>query len=110
MSIEHELIMTYHYQDDGVWLQCDCTWEVNLGFHATPEDAAYAKQRHLTSVALDELDGLRRWKDEALPLLELLERCHGLLPAEARAPLGHSKAGAVEQFLLLLPHNDGDAA
>lgn len=45
--IEHELILTYHYQDDGVWLQCSCTWEINLGFNATPEDAADAGRRHV---------------------------------------------------------------
>ena len=42
---------------------------------------------------------LDRWKAEALPLLDLLDRCHDLLPLDARAPLGHSKADAVEAFL-----------
>lgn len=46
-----------------------------------------------------EVASLRRWKAEALPLLELLERCHDLLPPVARATLGHSKAEAVERFL-----------
>lgn len=50
-------------------------------------------------IALDEIDRLRRWKAEALPLLALLDHCHELLPPDARAPLGHSKAEAVEKFL-----------
>lgn len=49
--------------------------------------------------ALDEIDALRRWKAEAIPLLELLERCHELLPPDARAGIGYSKADSVEKFL-----------
>lgn len=46
-----------------------------------------------------ELENLRRWKAEALPLLELLDRCHDLLPPEHQAPLGRSKAKYVESYL-----------
>ena len=47
----------------------------------------------------DELERLRSWKAEALPLLEILDACHELLDESARAPLGHSKAQAVYDFI-----------
>lgn len=53
----------------------------------------------LLAAALDEIERQRRWKAEALPLLAQLERCHDLLPPEARAFFGHSKADAVESYL-----------
>lgn len=46
-----------------------------------------------------ELEHLRRWKAEALPLLETLDHCHDLLPVADRAPLGHSKAQAVYEYI-----------
>lgn len=49
--------------------------------------------------ALDEIDQLRRWKAEALPLLAVLERCHDQLPAHWQARLGEQKADAVENYL-----------
>ena len=42
---------------------------------------------------------LERWKAEALPLLATIDRCHDLLPEDARAPLGTSKVDAVERYL-----------
>jgi hypothetical protein len=42
---------------------------------------------------------LKRWKGEALHLLAALDRCNDLLPEGAQAPLGGSKAAAVEQYL-----------
>lgn len=48
---------------------------------------------------MNELEHLQRWKAEALPLLVQLDRCHDLLPEEAKARLGCSKADAVENYL-----------
>ena len=42
---------------------------------------------------------LQRWKGEALHLLAALDRCHDLLPEGSQAPLGGSKAAAVECYL-----------
>lgn len=46
-----------------------------------------------------ELIRLRRWKAEALPLLELLDRLHDEIPEQHQARLGHSKAEAVQRYL-----------
>lgn len=59
-----------------------------------------------------EINNLHRWKREALPLLEQLERCHDLLPESAKARLGCSEADAVENYLSALrrgtdPGTDG---
>lgn len=47
-----------------------------------------------------ELEQLRAWKAEAVPLLNTFERCHEALPQRHQAPLGHSKADAVLEFLI----------
>lgn len=47
-----------------------------------------------------ELERLRAWKEEALPLLDILEECHNLLPAPYQAHLGRNKAIAVRNFLI----------
>lgn len=44
-------------------------------------------------------EALLRWKAEALPLLAVLDRCHDLLPPDAQATLGASKAEAVQKYL-----------
>ena len=46
-----------------------------------------------------EVERLREWKAEAMPLLALLDRCHDLLPLAEQAQLGESKAEAVEMYL-----------
>jgi hypothetical protein len=61
------------------WFLCD--------YHAGYDDA------------LDLDSFLVRWRDEAIPLLELLDRCYELLPPSAKGQLGGSKAEAVEEFL-----------
>lgn len=48
---------------------------------------------------MDELEHLRRWKEEALPLLRQADRIHDLLPKEDQAPLGTSKLDAVERYI-----------
>lgn len=53
----------------------------------------------LLAAALDEIEHQRRWVAEAEEVLAIFDRCHDLLPHDAQAPLGHSKAEAVESYL-----------
>lgn len=48
----------------------------------------------------NELQSLRRWKAEALPLLAALNECHELLPDDRKARLGHLKHEAVIAFIM----------
>lgn len=52
-----------------------------------------------TPVGADELEHLRRWKAEAIEILDMVEQCYDALPADAKAPLGHSKIQAVYDFI-----------
>lgn len=45
---EHNVILTYTINDDGVWLECSCGWSHNLGQHPTVEAAVDAEEDHLT--------------------------------------------------------------
>ena len=47
----------------------------------------------------EEIARLHRWKQEALIILEQIDRCHELLPLEDQAKLGESKINAVEKYI-----------
>lgn len=49
--------------------------------------------------ALDEIDRLRRWKEEALPRLAVLHEMHDTLPIGRQAQLGESMDQAVLEFV-----------
>jgi hypothetical protein len=46
----HKMSLTYNNYDDGIWLECDCRFNVNLGFDATPANARTAELLHHTQV------------------------------------------------------------
>ena len=48
--MEHKVTLTYTTMDDGVYLQCLCGWEKNIGFEATPTIAVSVELEHLTEV------------------------------------------------------------
>ena len=56
-------------------------------------------------VPLTELEHLRQWKAEAIPLLDILERCHEAIPPPHQARLGESKADAVLAYII---YSDND--
>jgi hypothetical protein len=42
----HETRLTYFNSDDGVWLDCSCGWEHNLGFNCSAAEAAKLEAKH----------------------------------------------------------------
>ena len=77
--------------------------------HPTMSQSGVPRTLHLcgycTSLLRETIDGespmrvLQQWKDEAMPLLQVMEQCHDLLPQEYQAVFGTSKAEAVKQYL-----------
>jgi hypothetical protein len=50
---EHHVELTYYTSDDGIWLECNCGWQTNLGWRATPKEAVKAEKDHLVEMALN---------------------------------------------------------
>jgi hypothetical protein len=55
--------------------------------------------RSWQSFLIREVTKLRRWKNEATPLLEDMARIHELLPPEDQAPLGSGMTDAIEAYV-----------
>lgn len=66
-------------------------------------DAAYENvEEPPDEEEFQELLALRRWKIETLPLIQLLDDLHGLLPVQHQASPGSSKAYALKAYLTSL--------
>jgi hypothetical protein len=50
MTISHVMTLGYTNLDDGVWLNCSCGHNTNLGFSPTTAAVSNAQAEHLTSV------------------------------------------------------------
>lgn len=47
---EHYITINYFNSDDGIWLECSCRWQKNIGWWPTPAKAWAEEQAHRTTV------------------------------------------------------------
>lgn len=46
---EHTFTVTYTVNDDGIWLQCTCGWDANLGYDPPVSALTDAVEHHRTA-------------------------------------------------------------
>jgi len=57
MYEDHKGRLSYTTNDDGIWLECNCSFKINLGFDPSPQEVATKWLDHIDNLDYeDDLD------------------------------------------------------